>query len=347
MLPYALIDLHCDTLTALTPEDAPLLASLRDPACRGEAVAQLTERIRKTNTLDLPKRHFSLSAIPEGVRWCQCYAIFVPDGLSQKDAMAYYQLHQRNFARQMEALSKKVLPCRTASDIEAAWRQDKAAAILTVENGSALAGRLDRIETLARDGVRMITLTWNGENELGSGNVTDHGLSPFGREAIRELERAGIMIDVSHLNDRGFDDLLEVAEKPFAASHSNARAVCGHRRNLTDEQITEMVRRGCLIGLNFCQDFLGRRPAGLDDLWLHVERFLALGAEHCLSLGSDADGADVPPGLDCPERFAGLYQYFLNRGLSSEAADGILWRNALEFFKQALEPSCGARQTLV
>lgn len=349
MLPYALIDLHCDTLTALTPEDAPLLAALRDPARRGEAVAQLTERIRKINTLNLPKRHFSLSAIPGGVHWCQCCAIFVPDGLSQEEAMAYYQLHQRNFVRQMETLSNKILPCCTAADIEAAWKQGKAAAILTVENGSALAGRLERIETLARDGVRMITLTWNGENELGSGNVTDHGLSPFGREAIRELERVGILVDVSHLNDRGFDDLLEVAEKPFAASHSNARAVCGHRRNLTDGQITEMVRRGCLIGLNFCQNFLhaGDRPAVLDDLWLHVERFLELGAERCLALGSDADGADVPPGLDCPERFAGLYQYFLNRGLSSELADGILWRNALEFFKQVPESSCGTRQTLV
>ena len=85
----------------------------------------------------------------------------------------------------MEALSHKVLPCRTASDVEAAWAQNKTAAILTVENGSALAGRLDRVEVLARDGVRMLTLTWNGENELGSGSMTGHGLSPFGREYSR------------------------------------------------------------------------------------------------------------------------------------------------------------------
>ena len=189
MLPYALIDLHCDTLTALLPEDAPLLAAFRDPARRREATAVLVDRVRGTNTLDLPGRHFSLSALPEEVRWCQCCAIFIPDGLTQEEAVAYYGLHQRNFRRQMEALSEKVLPCRTAGDIESAWAMGKTAAILTVENGSALAGRLDRVETLAQDGVRMMTLTWNGENELGSGNVTDHGLSPFGREAIRELER--------------------------------------------------------------------------------------------------------------------------------------------------------------
>ena len=338
MLPYALIDLHCDTLTALTPEDYHMLASLRDPVKKAETVTALADRVRGTNTLDLPGRHFSLSAIPEGVRWCQCCAVFIPDELRGEEAAAYYDLHQRSFHRQMEALADNVRPCRTAADIEAAWTAGKTAAILTVENGSALAGQLERIEALARDGVRMMTLTWNGENELGSGNVTGHGLSQFGREAVRELERVGILVDVSHLNDTGFDDLLDTASRPFAASHSNARAVCQHRRNLTDGQIAEMVRRGCLIGLNYCQDFLrtGERPAALDDLWRHAEHFLELGAEECLALGSDADGTDVPPGLDNPARFVGLYQYFLDRGLSPRLADGILWKNALNFFKNNL-----------
>ena len=298
----------------------------------------MANRIRETDTLNLSGRHFSLSAIPEGVHWCQCCAVFIPDELRGEEAIAYYDLHQRNFHRQMESLADKVLPCRAAADTEAAWSTGKTAAILTVENGSALAGRLDRIETLVRDGVRMMTLTWNGENEIASGNVTDHGLSPFGREAVRELERQGIVVDVSHLNDHSFEDLLKVAKKPFAASHSNARAVCGHKRNLTDEQIREMVKRNCLIGLNYCQDFLraGDRPATLDDLYRHVEHFLELGAERCLALGSDADGTDVPPGLDSPERFAGLYQYFLDRGLSSAQAEGILWKNALDFLKNTI-----------
>ena len=338
MLPYALIDLHCDTLTALSPEDASRLTALQDPARGRQSLAALTGRIGETDTLDLPGRHFALSAIPEGVHWCQCCAIFVPDGLSGEDAAAYYHLHQRSFYRQMEALSHKVLPCRTASDVEAAWARNKTAAILTVENGSALAGRLDRVEVLAQDGVRMLTLTWNGENELGSGSMTGHGLSPFGREAVRALEDCGILIDVSHLNDQGFDGILEAAQRPFVASHSNARSVCGHSRNLTDGQIREMAARGCLIGLNYFQDFLrtGSRPAGLDDLYRHVERFLELGAENCLALGSDADGADLPSGLDCPEQFAGLYRCLLDRGLSPAQAEGILWRNALSFFQRNL-----------
>ena len=116
MYPHALIDLHCDTLTALRPEDAPLLDALRDPARRRDAFAALTDRVRETDTLDLPGRHFSLSALPEGVRWCQCCAIFIPDGLSQEEAVAYYHLHQSNFHRQMETLTAKALPCRTAAD---------------------------------------------------------------------------------------------------------------------------------------------------------------------------------------------------------------------------------------
>lgn len=337
MNPHALIDLHCDTLTGLRPEDGPLLDSLRDPARRAEAAAALEERVRETDTLDLPGRHFSLSAIPEGVCWCQCCAIFIPDGLKGEEAIAYYDLHRRNFRRQMTALSDRVLPCRTAPDIESAWGQGKTAAVLTVENGSALAGRLDRVDVLARDGVRMMTLTWNGENEIGSGNITGRGLSPFGREAVREMENCGILVDVSHLNGRGFDDLLETAKKPFTASHSNVRSVCGHKRNLTDEQIREMVRRGCLIGLNCYNAFLRDDgcPAGPDDLFRHVERFLELGAERCLALGSDADGADLPPWLDCPKKFAGLYRLFLDRGLTVSQAEGILWRNALAFFRKS------------
>jgi len=334
MLPYALIDLHCDTLTALTAEDGPLLASLQDPAQKDGAVSALTRRAKKTNTLDLPERHFSLSAVPEGVRWCQCCAIFLPDGLRGEEAIAYYDLYQRSFHRQMEALSDKVRPCCSAAGIECAWAEGETAAVLTVENGSALAGRLERVDRLARDGVRMLTLTWNGENELGSGNVTDHGLSDFGREAVRELERHNILVDVSHLNDRGFEDLLGVAKKPFVASHSNARSVCSHSRNLTDEQIREMVRRGCLIGLNYYNAFLrdDGLPAARDDLWRHVEHFLELGADCNLALGSDADGADLPADLDNPEKFSGLYQYFLERRLSPAQAEGILWKNALSFF---------------
>ncbi|MCI8423400.1 MAG: hypothetical protein HFF50_07710 [Lawsonibacter sp.] len=311
MLPAAVIDLHCDTLVPMEPG-------------------------RRSDTLNDPNAHLSLSCLPKGVRWGQCFAIFLPDTLSREEAVAYYARHRDSFFRQMEKFCQWALPCRTAADIEAAWAQKKAAALLTVENGSVLAGDLDRVELLARDGVRMLTLTWNGANELGSGHSTDRGLTPFGREAVHALEEAGILLDVSHLNDRGLEELLSVARKPFVASHSNARAVCPHRRNLTDEQIRALVRRCCLIGLNYSVHFLREGGAGAsrEDLYQHILHFLELGAADCLALGSDFDGTDVPDDLDSPGKVVCLWDFLLQKGLPAELCEKIMWKNALAFFRE-------------
>lgn len=315
MLCSSIFDLHCDTLTAFM-----------DSAPR-----------RSTHTLNDPCHQFALCKIPHGVHWAQCCAIFVPDRLHGTEAVDYYTLHRDSFFRQMAALEHLAAPCRTADEIEQAWNDEKTAALLTVENASALAGELSRIEQLRRDGVVMMTLTWNGANELGSGHSTDSGLTAFGKAAVREMEQQGILVDVSHLNDRGFFDLLDTAQMPFVASHSNARAVCPHRRNLTDEQIREMVDRACLIGLNYYNAFLrpDKREATLEDLWRHIEHFLELGAQDCLALGSDFDGADLPTCLDSPEKIARLEAFFLEKGLSPTLAKQILFGNALSFFQRS------------
>ena len=217
MLPYAVFDLHCDTLTSCGVAD-----SIED-------------------TMNDPRQVVALSTLPKNTRWAQCFAIFIPDEYTGHGADEFYNLHQKNFHRQTEKFSHLTLLCRTMDNVETAWNTGKIAAILTVENGSALGGRLSNVEKLARDGVRMMTLTWNGENEIASGNVTDHGLSPFGHQVIPLMEEQGILVDVSHLNDTGFYQLLDVARKPFVASHSNSRSVCGHLRNLKDDQIREMA----------------------------------------------------------------------------------------------------------
>ena len=238
----------------------------------------------------------------------------------------------------MKRFSDRVSPCRGLGDMEAAFAQSKTAAFLTVENGSVLAGDLSRVRVLAEAGVCAITLVWNGENEIGSGHGTGHGLSAFGRAVIPEMERCGILVDVSHLNDPGFEDLLEVAQKPFLATHSNARAVAGHRRNLTDEMIREMVRRGCLIGLNYFVSFLrdGGEVTSLDDLYRHIVHFLELGASKNLALGSDFDGAALPDCLNTPQKAAEAYGYLLARGIGQKQADGIFYQNARRFFAENL-----------
>ena len=314
MRPYALIDLHCDTLT-----DCKYAAGNPD-------------------TLDDPKRVLSLSAIPDDVHWAQFFAIFIPDEERGRAAIDYFGQNHRNFVRQMKRFSDRVSPCRGLGDMEAAFAQSKTAAFLTVENGSVLAGDLSRVRVLAEAGVCAITLVWNGENEIGSGHGTGHGLSAFGRAVIPEMERCGILVDVSHLNDPGFEDLLEVAQKPFLATHSNARAVAGHRRNLTDEMIREMVRRGCLIGLNYFVSFLrdGGEVTSLDDLYRHIVHFLELGASKNLALGSDFDGAALPDCLNTPQKAAEAYGYLLARGIGQNQADGIFYQNARRFFAENL-----------
>lgn len=313
--PYALIDLHCDTLTDWE------YTSTGNP-----------------DTLEDPKRVLSLSSIPKDVNWAQFYAVFIPDEVRDQAATEYYEANRNSFYRQMKQFNDRVMACRTAGDMEAAWAAGKTAAFLTIENGSVLAGDLKQVKLLADDGVRALTLVWNGENELGSGHSTDHGLSDFGKAVVPELEKQGIIVDISHLNDSGFADLLKVATKPFMATHSNARAVCSHKRNLTDDMIEEMVLRDCLIGLNYFVKFIkdDGQVESLDDLYLHVEHFFALGAEKNLALGSDFDGALLPECLRTPADAAGLYQYFISRGLSQDQVEGIMYKNAQTFFQKHL-----------
>lgn len=307
----ALFDLHCDTLTR----------NLYPPF------------EKETETLDNPAFRLALSKVPAGTKWVQCFAIFVPDDQRGEDAIAFFDRHAASFHRQAEAHKDRMAGCRSFAEIEAAVNAGKFVGLLTIEGGAALAGKLERVQTIYDAGVRMMTITWNGPNELASGHDTQNGFSSFGREAVAEMERLGVIVDVSHLNDRGFEDLLGFAKKPFVASHSNARAVCGHRRNLPDEFIKEMVRREGLIGLTYCRDFVSDDKRGsLDDLYRHVCHFLELGAEKCIALGSDYDGAGVHEDLDSVEKSLRIGDYLTSHGISQEIADGICFENAWRFF---------------
>lgn len=313
-----LIDLHCDTLT-------------RDmyPA-RGRTPGR--------GTLNDPLYHLAVDKMPAGTRWVQCFAIFIPDHLRKGEAAAFFDRYAASYHAQMAAMGDRVADCACFSQLESALAAGKFAGLLTVEGGAVLAGDVDRVAAVRDAGVRMLTLTWNGPNELGSGHDTPGGLTGFGREAVAAMEERGVLVDVSHLNDRGFEDLLAVAKKPFVASHSNARSVCPHRRNLPDAFIREMVDRDCLIGLNFARSFLSENGAGggMEDLCRHVFRFLELGAEKNLALGSDYDGTDIHPELDSVEKTLDIRGALVSRGVPEETADGILFGNAWRFFARAL-----------
>jgi len=315
MYPKAIIDLHCDTLTELN-----------------------YTATGNQDTLDDPKRALSLSNIPQGVHWAQFFAIFIPDERRGQEAIDYFELNRESFVRQMRRFCDRVAPCRGLCDMKCAFAQGKTAAFLTVENGSVLAGDLSRVKELAQAGVRCITLTWNGENEIGSGHTTDHGLSLFGRALIPEMEKCGILVDVSHLNDPGFWEVAEIAKKPFVATHSNCRAIASHKRNLTNEMIREMARRECLIGLNYYVAFLDdeKNVPSLDVPYRHVMHFFEQGAGKSLALGSDFDGAALPECLNSMAKVAGFFEYLLARGVPQHLAEGVMFRNAEEFFRKNL-----------
>jgi len=199
--------------------------------------------------------------------------------------------------------------------------------------GCVLAGDLSRVALLAQQGVRCITLTWNGENELGSGHDTPRGLTDFGREAVREMERQGILVDVSHLNDAGFDDVLAAASRPFLASHSNSRAVCGVSRNLTDEQFKAICASGGVAGINLYTEFLGNDPVTVETICDHIIHWMDLGGAKHIALGGDLDGCEtLPVGFTGVNDWPAVAATLANRGLSAAEIEDIFWNNAMRMW---------------
>ncbi|MDD2956539.1 MAG: membrane dipeptidase [Oscillospiraceae bacterium] len=303
-------DLHCDTITVL---------------CRhGEELVN-------------GARHISLDKMEGFERYVQCFAIFMPDEYRGEGAKEYFDRNYRYYRAQMEKFSGRI---GTAERGEQLTRGSGLTSILTVEGGSALAGELDRIKKLKELGVAMMTITWNGDNEIaggagGEGEGT--GLTDFGRLAIPEMEKQGMIVDLSHISDRSFEEIDAIAQKPFVASHSNSRPMCGVKRNLTDRQFARYVARGGLVGLNYYTQFIRERDpenATVADLYRHIEHFLALGGEKVLALGSDFDGADMPEALNSVEKIANLYEYMLKSNLSEELVRDIFYGNACRFFSQ-------------
>ena len=200
---------------------------------------------------------------------------------------------------------------------------------LSIENASALGGDIGNIAYFKERGVEMISLTWNGENDLASGVHAKGGLKPFGRQAVKEMARLGITVDVSHLNERSFYEVCLIDSIKIVASHSNCYDICPHRRNLKKWQIKEIISRGGLIGLNFYPLFLG---TGQSDVFCkikdNIEYLLSLGGERCIAFGSDFDGAEMSPQLDGIDKIVKLYNYLLSSGLSKRVVEGAFYKNA-------------------
>lgn len=178
----------------------------------------------------------------------------------------------------------------------------KNSAILSIEGGEALDGKLENIEYFYSLGIRFLTLTWNYPNLLGESCKTgDAPLTDFGKAVLKEMNRVKMFADVSHLCEKGFWDVVELSSIPFVATHSNSKKLCGHERNLTDEQFLAVKKAGGLVGINLCPYFLEEKgeDADITSIVRHIEHFLSLGGEDILSLGGDLDGVSyLPKGIN-------------------------------------------------
>jgi len=317
---WMIADLHCDTISKL--RDLQLGRLEPDSAF-----------------------HLDFIRMKQATYVLQNFAIYI-DSEIDKDIYGAYCAMYRLFQEEMQKNSDIIRQVFRFSDIVENRNAGRMAAVLTVEEGEA-AGSLEQLEQLYADGVRMITLTWNHRNKLGCPNCirpdgthsltkpnTEDGLTEYGFCVVDRMQELGMSVDVSHLSDRGFYDVYENTTKPFLASHSNARAVTPHVRNLTDDMIRKLSVRGGIIGVNFETTFLGKEnDGGIAAVIRHLEHLHKIGGEDCLALGSDFDGIKGNPELTGVQDMVRLRDALQHAGWKQRILDKLFFENVLRFYR--------------
>lgn len=273
--------------------------------------------------------HIDLMRAREFARYAQFFALFYDANDAPKEGMwAKCQQLRDCFLREMAANEDLICHCRTGAEVDAANAAGKCAAVLSVEGADLLECDIGRIETVAGWGVRFLNPVWNRANVLSGTNAEDtaRGLSPYGKEFVRELEAYDIYADVSHISDAGFWDVIHMAQRPVVASHSNSRALCPHPRNLTDDMFRAIRDTDGVVGINLYRNFVG--DDSMDTLIRHIEHFLALDGEKTVCMGGDLDGCEVlAGGLQGVQDVYKVYDALCARGYEKELLDDIFFYN--------------------
>lgn len=251
----------------------------------------------------------------------------------EKPEEEFLRLYRRA-AELLEKADQKIIWCRNAQDMEEAHKSGKAAAFLSLEDISTAGRYAEQIYSL---GFRFAMLTWNYENRYACGASADQrrGLTEEGKELVKHLIDQGIILDISHLSDRGAEDLMTLTDKPIIASHSNVRSVCPRPRNLPEGLIRELIRRQGLIGINFFAPFVGENPQ-VEDLLRHMDVILSLGGEDVLALGGDLDGCDgvFPAGISGVETVPVLRERMEKAGFGAALIEKVFFENAENFIRR-------------
>lgn len=320
----AYIDLHSDTITML---------HLRN------------------ESLDNNKRMVTISAMQNGGTMIQCFSAFVPTGYYPKfvrDPLSWKRF--LTIANKKDVLLKKhcdyLYPVLSAKDIENHLATEKIGVLFTIEDAGVIGTDLQKIETAYEKGVRIATLTWNHENHLAypnsaNANIMQLGLKPLGFAAVEEMNRLGIIIDVSHLSDGGFYDVAKTSKKPFIATHSNSRTLTNHPRNLTDDMIKIIAEHGGVIGLNFAPNFLAenneQKVSRIPDMVKHVMHIRNVGGSSVLAIGSDFDGIHGNLEIDTPEKMPLLFNALSKAGMTTSELEDMYRNNILRVFHENWE----------
>lgn len=275
--------------------------------------------------------HLDLRRASAFGRFAQVFALYQdPEELPRGSTMVREgQLLHQKFLREMEQNRDVIVPCRTGAEVDRAAADGKMAAILSIEGAELIGCDPGQVETAAEWGVRLLNPVWNHANRLSGSNaeLPEQGLTSYGRDFARRMEDCGIYPDVSHISDPGFWDLVRLARGPVVASHSNSRALCPHRRNLTDDMFRAIRDSGGVVGLNLYRPFVG--PAGtMEELTAHVEHFLSLGGEKTLCLGGDLDGCEeLAAGMEGIQDVPQLWQALADRGYPRQLLEDLFWNN--------------------
>ena len=300
--------------------------------------------------------HLDLEKMKKGDYLLQNFAMFV-DIKKYENPLEHCLELIDSFYNQLEINKDKIAIALNYDDIIKNEAAGKLSAFLTIEEGGVAKGNLANLRNFYRLGVRMLTLTWNYENGIGYPNFeyikgevpnfkspnTTHGLTDFGIEFVHEMERLGMIIDVSHLSDAGFYQVLENTRKPFVASHSNARAKCNHVRNLTDDMIRKLGERGCVIGMNYCNSFLddaedeNKAVGTISAIVDNILHFRQIGGYECIGLGSDFDGIPTHHELPDASYMPLLADALKKAGLSNHEIESIFYKNVLRLYKEVLK----------
>ncbi len=277
------------------------------------------------------KLHFDLERCKTIGEHTQVFAIWIPDELRGEAAFSYFNniadYYHSEIAENADLISYY-------SNIG----QTPVKAILAMEGASGCGGTIKGLYSAYEKGVRLITLAWKTNNEIGGGAFSEGGITHYGKEFIKEAEKLGVILDVSHLNRESFFDFIDIAEKPFVASHSNIDIVNTYKstkRNLTKEQLSLIKERNGVVGINFYVDFIEDENAvGFDAFVRQLDAFIEMGCENVVALGSDYDGCTINPLLSGIEKLPKLNEWLKYKGYSEDILNKLFYQNAENFFKK-------------